>query len=233
MKFITSKSLLLLLSGLLFAILLAACGSSTDKAASAPPPSQEAATVTPSPTPEASMSSEEHEDMQHESAAHTESPSPSAAPEASATAKPQATATTTATAAPKPKPSISPSHDDHRGGRSNDDDDSKASPAGEDHPKSWPAANALDTDDGGKEYVVEITNFAFSPAKLEIKPGDRVKFINRDEIKHSATADDSSFDTGLLAENEAKTVTFDKAGEFAYHCMPHPGMQATISVSDK
>ncbi|CAM3354063.1 cupredoxin family copper-binding protein [Paenibacillus lupini] len=222
------KGLLTLLSGLIFVLLLAACGNSVEKASSSPSPSQESATVTPSQSPSDSAVSDEH--MQHESVKPSETPS--ATQETKPTTKPQASATPSPK--PSPAPSSSPSHDDHHGGRS-DDDDSKASPSAaiEDHPKSSPDDKASPAADGSKEYVVEISNFAFSPAKLEIKAGDRVTFINKDEIKHSATADDSSFDTGLLAENEDKTITFDDAGEFAYHCMPHPGMQATIVVSDK
>ncbi|MCM3626386.1 cupredoxin family copper-binding protein [Paenibacillus glycanilyticus] len=229
MKRNTHKILLTLLSGLLLAVLLAACGNSAENK---PLPSQNAATIEPSLYPSASAPGEEH--MEHES------DMPTATPEATTEAKPTAAPTTKpqASAKPSPKPSPSPSpsasHDDHHSGRP-DDDDSKATPSAssEDSPKSTPAATASASEGGGKEYVVEITNFAFSPAKLEIKAGDRVKFINKDEIKHSATADDSSFDTGLLAQDENKTVTFDDAGEFAYHCMPHPGMQATITVSDK
>ncbi|GLX68329.1 cupredoxin domain-containing protein [Paenibacillus glycanilyticus] len=224
MRFITNRRLLLPLAGVLFVWVLAACGNSTGNSGnsgnSASPTPEEVATA---------AASQEHE--QHESAAPSAAPeaSPTTAPEASSTAKPQATAK------PSPNPSPSPSHDDHHGGHSNDDD-SKASPAvSQKPPKSTPSAAATSaaSEDGGKEYVVEISNFAFAPAKLEIKAGDRVKFINKDAIKHSATADDGSFDTGLLAENEDETVTFDKAGEFALHCTPHPGMKATIVVSDQ
>lgn len=223
------QHLLTLLSGLIFVLLIAACGNSVEKAASSSSPlSQETATVTPSQSPSDSAASDEH--MQHESAKPTETPA--ATSQTTPTAKPQATATPSQK--PSAAPSPSPSHDDHHGGRS-DDDDSKATSgaSSEDHPKSSPDDKASPAADGSKEYVVEISNFAFSPVKLTIKAGDRVTFINKDEIKHSATADDSSFDTGLLAQDEDKTVTFDDAGEFAYHCMPHPGMQATIIVSDK
>ena len=80
---------------------------------------------------------------------------------------------------------------------------------------------------------MEIVDFAFSPAKLEIKAGDIVKFINRDEVKHSATSDDNIFDTKLLGQDEEKPVTFDQAGTFTYYCSPHPAMQGTIVVSAK
>ena len=82
-------------------------------------------------------------------------------------------------------------------------------------------------------HTVEITNFAFSPDKLEISQGDIVTFINKDEVKHSATADDGQFDTELLAQNESKKVTFSDAGEFGYYCIPHPGMRGTIVVKER
>ncbi|WP_169083368.1 cupredoxin family copper-binding protein [Paenibacillus sp. PL91] len=82
-------------------------------------------------------------------------------------------------------------------------------------------------------HTVEITNFAFSPDKLEISQGDIVTFINKDEVKHSATDDNGQFDTELLAQNESKKVTFSEAGEFGYYCIPHPGMRGSIVVKEK
>ncbi|NIK79705.1 plastocyanin [Paenibacillus castaneae] len=82
-------------------------------------------------------------------------------------------------------------------------------------------------------HTVEITNFAFSPEKLEISQGDIVTFINKDEVKHSATADNGQFDTTLLAQDESKKVTFSDAGEFGYYCIPHPGMRGSIVVKEK
>lgn len=80
-------------------------------------------------------------------------------------------------------------------------------------------------------HVVEIEDFAYSIAELEIKVGDKVTFINRDKMAHTATADDNSFDTGLLGEGEKKDVTFDTKGDFSYYCTPHPGMKALIRVT--
>jgi plastocyanin len=79
-------------------------------------------------------------------------------------------------------------------------------------------------------HTVEIIEFAFSPETIEIKAGDIVAFVNRDEVGHTATADDESFDTGLLKKDEEKRVTFDAAGEFSYICLPHPTMKGTIKV---
>jgi plastocyanin len=88
-------------------------------------------------------------------------------------------------------------------------------------------------EESSKEHIVEIIEFAFSPSKLEVHAGDTVVFINKDSVKHSATADDESFDTGLLGQNVKEEVTFKNVGEFSYYCLPHPAMKGTITVIEK
>lgn len=78
--------------------------------------------------------------------------------------------------------------------------------------------------------AVEIQNFAFSPATLTVKVGDTVTWVNQDSVGHSATADDGSFDTGVLSQGESNTVTFTEAGTFGYHCTPHPNITGTVIV---
>jgi len=98
-----------------------------------------------------------------------------------------------------------------------------AEPKPADEPKPAPAEKAA-------VHVVEIKDFAFSPAELEIRVGDTVRFINRDEAGHTATADDGSFDTGLLKQDKSGEVAFASAGTFGYYCAPHPGMKGTVVV---
>src|SRR4051812_37207134 len=50
------------------------------------------------------------------------------------------------------------------------------------------------------QNAVTIQNFAFSPATLTIKVGDKVTWTNQDSAPHSATADDNSFDTGVISQ---------------------------------
>ena len=107
-------------------------------------------------------------------------------------------------------------------------------PIEQSQPTKQPEKSSTDkpADEASAEvHVVEIVNFAFSPSTLEIKQGDSVKFINRDEVKHTATGDDDSFDTGLLGQDEEHVIIFSETGEFHYYCTPHPGMQGTITVS--
>lgn len=77
---------------------------------------------------------------------------------------------------------------------------------------------------------VEIKNFAFGPKTLTVKKGTSVTFKNQDSVAHTATADDGSFDTGLLAKGESGSIAFAKGGMYTYHCTPHPYMKATIIV---
>ena len=78
--------------------------------------------------------------------------------------------------------------------------------------------------------AVTIQNFAFSPATITVKAGDSVTWTNEDSIGHSATADDNSFDTGVLSKGQSKAITFSKAGTFTYHCSVHPDMKAKVIV---
>ncbi len=77
---------------------------------------------------------------------------------------------------------------------------------------------------------VQIANSTFSPATLTVKVGDTVTWTNQDSMGHSATADDNSFDTGVLDQGKSGTVTFSKAGTYTYHCKIHSSMHGTITV---
>ena len=78
--------------------------------------------------------------------------------------------------------------------------------------------------------VVELKDFSFNPKTITVKVGDKVTIKNSDIAGHSVTADDKSFDSGVLNQGESTTVTFDKAGTFGFHCTPHPNMTLTVVV---
>ena len=60
--------------------------------------------------------------------------------------------------------------------------------------------------------------------------GTTVTWTNSDSTQHTVTADDGSFDSGVLAQGQTFSHTFDTAGTIAYHCTIHPNMQATVTV---
>lgn len=78
--------------------------------------------------------------------------------------------------------------------------------------------------------TIVIKDFAFSPSELSVKVGDTVSWVNEDLAGHSATSDGVTFDTGVFEQNDTKTVTFDKAGTYTYHCTAHPNMKGKIVV---
>lgn len=82
----------------------------------------------------------------------------------------------------------------------------------------------------GTDNLVEITDFAFSPAELTITVGDSVTWTNLDAVEHTATATDGSWDTGLLGQGESGSITFTAPGTYDYLCTPHPSMTGRIVV---
>ena len=78
--------------------------------------------------------------------------------------------------------------------------------------------------------VVRIQDFAFSPAQVTVAPGGTVIWVNCGTQQHSSTADGGAWDSGLLPRFTTFERRFDTAGNFPFHCTPHPFMQATVVV---
>jgi plastocyanin len=78
--------------------------------------------------------------------------------------------------------------------------------------------------------VVLIRGFAFQPGELRVAPGERVTWVNCDEVAHTSTADGGAWASPLLSPGDAFTQVFETAGEFAYHCEPHPFMTGLVIV---
>jgi LPXTG-motif cell wall-anchored protein len=77
---------------------------------------------------------------------------------------------------------------------------------------------------------VTIADFSFAPATITINQGDTVTWNNNGPTPHSATANDGSFDTGILKKGRSASHTFNQAGTFSYFCEPHPFMKASVVV---
>jgi LPXTG-motif cell wall-anchored protein len=92
-------------------------------------------------------------------------------------------------------------------------------------PKVRPLATAA------ASATVTIQDFAFSPKSITIDAGDTVTWRNTDDVAHSATAEDGTFDTGTFGKGSSRSETFDTAGTFQYICTPHPFMKGTIKVN--
>jgi LPXTG-motif cell wall-anchored protein len=53
--------------------------------------------------------------------------------------------------------------------------------------------------------------------------------VNTGLNPHSATG--STFDTDVFDPGQARSVTFDQAGNYAYICKPHPWMTGVVQVT--
>lgn len=78
---------------------------------------------------------------------------------------------------------------------------------------------------------VIMKGIRFQPAELAVHPGETVEFKNQDIVAHTVTADDGSFDSGLIQPGSSWKMTVQKTGTLAYHCTPHPNMKATLVAS--
>ena len=80
--------------------------------------------------------------------------------------------------------------------------------------------------------TVVIQNFSFKPAHITVKRGTRVTWINRDMTKHTATASNGAFDSGVLRPGQSYSHTFKTAGRTNnYHCEIHPFMRGSVTVT--
>ena len=81
-----------------------------------------------------------------------------------------------------------------------------------------------------RHHVIEIARFRFAPDRLVVEPGDRVTWINRDIVPHTATAIDESWDTGEIAPGQEGSMTVTAALTVDYFCRFHPSMKAALRI---
>lgn len=78
--------------------------------------------------------------------------------------------------------------------------------------------------------LIVIRGFAFTPAETRVRVGDRVTWINCDDVQHTSTSDGGQWSSPLISPGDAFTETFETAGDFPYHCTPHPFMTGRVIV---
>lgn len=80
--------------------------------------------------------------------------------------------------------------------------------------------------------AVSIESMAYNPTSLNVKVGTNVTWTNNDNVDHTVTANDASFDSGNLKPGAKYTHTFSTAGTFPYHCTLHPDMKASVVAAN-
>lgn len=79
-------------------------------------------------------------------------------------------------------------------------------------------------------HVVVIEGMRFNPPTLTVHRGDKVTWINKDLVPHTASATSNAFDSHSIAPNASWTYTVRKPGNNPYVCRFHPTMQGALTV---
>jgi plastocyanin len=78
-------------------------------------------------------------------------------------------------------------------------------------------------------YTVVVEKMKFGPLPAQLHKGDVIIWVNRDFLRHSATASDHSFDVDLQPNAKGRTV-LNKTGAIPFVCKYHPGMRGVLQV---
>jgi plastocyanin len=74
-----------------------------------------------------------------------------------------------------------------------------------------------------------VDNYTFVSGNINVRPGTRVTWTNRDQVKHTVSATNAAF-SGLLAQGASVSLTFNTPGTYNYFCAIHPTMRGTVVV---
>jgi quinohemoprotein ethanol dehydrogenase len=77
---------------------------------------------------------------------------------------------------------------------------------------------------------IDIVDFKFAPANVVVPVGTTVTWTQTGVFLHSATANDGTFDSGIMQTGQQFSFTFTQPGTFPYFCVPHPFMIGQIEV---
>ena len=75
-----------------------------------------------------------------------------------------------------------------------------------------------------------MRSMGYTDSKLEVATGTTIAWSNQDQVPHTVSGDDNSFDSGVIDSDAVWRHTFDRPGTYSYHCTLHPFMKATVVV---
>ena len=89
---------------------------------------------------------------------------------------------------------------------------------------------------GGARKAVEvnIASFDFMPKTAKVKAGGTITWSNQDKALHNAQTDNGAkgaFNTKDLKTGDAKEISFDEPGTYAYYCVYHRFMTGKVEVT--
>ena len=110
-----------------------------------------------------------------------------------------------------------------------------ATPPGTTRPSVEPAKPAAPKPAAPKRAAsvrrTTIKNISYLQPRITVTVGTTIVWTNSDPLPHTVTANDKSFNSGLIQPGKTYRHTFTKAGTFSYYCIPHPFMKGVIVVT--
>lgn len=105
------------------------------------------------------------------------------------------------------------------------------------HPPQTTQINILP----GSSQPSQTKNFEPKQISVDLGMANKVIWKNTDSVPHSVTSDTNYNDptfgkfnsishTGLVLPGQIFNFTFTQAGEYPYHCEPHPWMTGKVSI---
>ena len=82
----------------------------------------------------------------------------------------------------------------------------------------------------GAGAQIEIRNFQFAPATLEVRSGATITWVNEDEEIHSIVSSQGLFTSPGLDAEQHFSYRFEKPGTYEYRCALHPQMKGMVVV---
>lgn len=89
-----------------------------------------------------------------------------------------------------------------------------------------------DADAGTAGTPVGIANFLYEPQEVQVAPGTKVTWTNKDTAPHNVQ-DLSDLDIPIgrdLGQGEKFSITYEKPGSYPYVCGLHTWMTGTVKV---
>jgi amicyanin len=77
---------------------------------------------------------------------------------------------------------------------------------------------------------MNMQNFAYQMANIQVRVGTTVTWTNQDSVPHSITFKNGMKDSGLLSQGQSFSYMFNTPGTYQYYCTVHPYMVATVTV---
>lgn len=75
-----------------------------------------------------------------------------------------------------------------------------------------------------------IQHYAFVPTNIVVEVGGSATWYNDDEVWHTVTAAAAGFDSGVMAQGDSFSATFEETGVFQFACSIHPAMTGQVVV---